>query len=89
MAKAARGYLLPWTAVRFTAEEYRVLDGERVLVLDRFRARGKASGVAAERVQPDGAHLFHVRGGVVTRLVRYQDRETALVDLGLAREERE
>jgi ketosteroid isomerase-like protein len=30
-----------------------------------------------------GANLFHFRGGKVTRLVVYWDRERAFVDLGL------
>jgi hypothetical protein len=29
------------------------------------------------------AHLFHVQGGIVTRLVVYEDRGSALAALGL------
>jgi ketosteroid isomerase-like protein len=34
------------------------------------------------------ANLFHMRGGRVTRLALYWDREHALADLGLAPESR-
>jgi hypothetical protein len=32
----------------------------------------------------EGASLFHLRGGEVTRLVQYRNRENAFADLGLA-----
>jgi hypothetical protein len=65
------------------AEEYRELDGERVLVLIRFGGRGKTSGVEVGQMQSKGANLFHIRDGKVTRLVIY-DRERAFADLGLS-----
>jgi ketosteroid isomerase-like protein len=68
------------------ADDYRELDAERVLVLVHVRGRGKASGLELEQMRAKGAHLFQVRGGKVTSLVHYLDRERALADLGLAPE---
>lgn len=67
-------------------DEYRDLDGERVLVLSRFSGRGKTSGLELEKMRSKGAELFHIRGGKVTRLISYWDRERAFADLGLAPE---
>jgi hypothetical protein len=69
---------------RMEADEFRELDGERVLVLDRRAGRGKTGGTELTWLRGDGAHLFHIRGGAVTRLVAYSDRARALADLGLA-----
>ena len=66
------------------ADEYRALDDERVLVLMHFSGRGKTSGLEVGDIQMKGANLFHVRGGKVTRLVTYWDRERAFADLGLS-----
>ena len=77
-------FLSAWEDVRQDAEEYRELDGERVLVLTRLMARGKSSGLEVGVMRTKQAGLFHVRGGKVTRLVYYLDREQALADLGLA-----
>jgi hypothetical protein len=61
--------------------QYRELDDHRVLVLPRFRGRGKRSGAELEQ---KGAVLFGFGdGGKVRRIVRYWDRERALADLGL------
>jgi ketosteroid isomerase-like protein len=81
-----RGVLDAWEELRFEAEEYRELDGERVLVLYRWTGRGKASGVDLGDVQAKGANLLHIRDGRVTRLVGYFERDRALADLGLAPE---
>ena len=63
------------------------LDDEQVLVLVRRYGRGKRSGVDVGRlVGTNGALLIRVRGGLVTRLVFYWDRERALAELGLAAE---
>jgi len=86
MAEAFRNFLSAWEEFRVEAEQYRELDAGRVLVLFRFTGRGKTSGLEAGRIRTTGAQLFHVRGGRVTRLVQYWDREHAFADLGLASE---
>jgi ketosteroid isomerase-like protein len=68
-------------------EEYRELDDERVLVLNRFGGRGKTSGLDIGQMRAKGANLFHIRDGKVIRVVLYGDRDRALADLGLAPEE--
>ena len=60
------------------------LDDERVIVLDRPSGRGKISGL--EIGQAKSATLFQIRGGKVTRLVLYWDRNRMFADLGLATE---
>jgi ketosteroid isomerase-like protein len=86
MAEGWRGFLSVWEDVRADAEEYRELDSERVLVLFLMGGRGKTSGLETAQLRTRGANLFHVRGGKVTRLVLYFDRERALAELGLAPE---
>jgi hypothetical protein len=46
MAKGWRDFMDAWEDVRAEAEEYREIDGERVLVLIRQHGRGKLSGLA-------------------------------------------
>ena len=86
MVEGWRDFLDAWGEFRSEVEEYRELEGERVLVLDHFSARGKTSGVEVGQMGRRGATLFHVRGGRVTRLIIYWDRERAFADLGLASE---
>jgi ketosteroid isomerase-like protein len=83
MARSFRTWLSTWEEFRLEAIEYRELDPERVLVLDRSSGRGKTSGVDLGRIQSQGAWLFHVRDGRVTRMVRYLDGNGALEALGL------
>ena len=84
MAAAARGL---WANDlhdhRVKAEDYRVVDDERVLVDCAFGGRGKSSGVDLVNLRATGAHLLRIRGGKVTQLVLYWDRDRALADLGL------
>lgn len=87
MAEAFRNFMSAWEDFRVEAEQYRELDAERVLVLFRFGARGKRSGLEAEQIRTRGAQLFHVCGGKVTRFVQYFDRENAFADLGLSEQE--
>jgi ketosteroid isomerase-like protein len=79
-------FLSAWEEFRHEVEEYRELDGERVLVLVRLSGRGKASGLELIEMQATAASLIHVRGGKVTRFVIYLERERALADLGLPAE---
>ena len=81
---SSRGFTSAWEALRIEADEYRELDGERVLVFTHADGRGQASGV--EIGHKGGVHLFEIREGKVMRLVFYWDREHALADLGLAPE---
>ena len=84
MAEAQRDWLTAWENLRQEAEEYRELDSERVLVLHRFSARGKKSGLDLGQMRGEGAALFNIRSGKVIRLVHHFDRERALADLGLS-----
>jgi ketosteroid isomerase-like protein len=83
MAETFRDWLSTWQEWRVEAEEYRELDGERVLVLFHFSARGKTSGLELGQIGTKGASLFHLRDGQVTRLVQYLDRERGLEAAGL------
>jgi ketosteroid isomerase-like protein len=83
MREVARAYIETWTHLRTSADEYRELDSERVLVFDHLGGRRKPSGPNVPPLAPKTAHLFHVRDGTVTRLVAYEDRDRALADLGL------
>jgi ketosteroid isomerase-like protein len=87
MAEGFRSSMGVWTDVRADVQEYRELDDERVLVLEARRARGRASGLELEKMRAEGAVLFHVRDGKVTRLIFYWDRERALADLGLEQQD--
>jgi len=82
MAEGFAGYLIGWKDYRTEADEYRELDDERVLVLTRVTARGKAGGLVAGQMRSQGAALYHIRAGKVTRLVYYWDRDRAFADLG-------
>jgi ketosteroid isomerase-like protein len=83
MAEGFRDWLSGWKDFRVEADEYREIEGERVLVLHRFGGRGQTSGLEIGQMRSNGATLFHVREGKVSRLVLYADRERALADLGL------
>jgi ketosteroid isomerase-like protein len=86
MVEAWREFLSAWEDVHVEVEGYRELDGDRVLVLVQYRGRGKTSGLELGQMLTQTAGLFHVRGGKVTRIVLYWDRERAFADLGLAPE---
>jgi hypothetical protein len=81
MAKAWGDSLSVWESLCAHAEEFRELEGERVLVLTRNTGRGMGSGVELDQMLTRSANLFHIRRGKVTRLVIYFDRNHALADL--------
>ena len=58
MAEAMREFLRAWEDWRVTAEDYRELDAEHVLVPFRFGGRGKTSGLELGQVRTKGASLF-------------------------------
>ena len=79
MANIWRNWLSAWKDFHADAEEYREIDGERVLVFLRYGGRGNPGGV--EVMPTEAASLFHIGDGKVTRLILYLDRERALADL--------
>jgi ketosteroid isomerase-like protein len=83
MAAGWREFLADWVDFRAEAEEYRELDGERVLVFHHFGGRGKSSGLEVGQTTSKGACLFQLVDGKVTKLVLYSVRDRALADLGL------
>ena len=74
------GLLAAWEDFRIEVDEYRELDGERVLVLTQWNGRGKKSGIP---VSMRCAEVFEIHRGKVTRISVYNDRDRALADLGL------
>jgi hypothetical protein len=64
-------------------EDYREIDGDRVLVLVHSSGRGKISGVEIGPITTKGLMVFDLHKGKVRRLVIRFDRERAFADLGL------
>jgi ketosteroid isomerase-like protein len=62
-----------WSGARTELEEV-LQDGDRVLVLNRFTARGAGSGA---QVQRSSAHLWFFEDGLIRRFVLYPDRDEA------------
>jgi ketosteroid isomerase-like protein len=73
-------WLSPWEDWRCEAEDF-LLHGDQVVVLARYRGRGKGSGVD---VNTEGAHVWTMRDGKVIRLVIFANRATALAAAGLS-----
>jgi ketosteroid isomerase-like protein len=84
MAKAWSEWLGAFEEYRVEADAYRELRGGGVvLVLVRHCGRGKASGLAVEELDREGANVFWLLDGKVVRLALYWSRDRALADLGL------
>jgi ketosteroid isomerase-like protein len=87
LRKGVNEFLNEWEDFRIAADDFREIAGERVLVLDHRTGHSKTSGLELEAMRTDGARVFHIRDGKVTRIVVYFDRSPAFADLGLSREE--
>jgi ketosteroid isomerase-like protein len=83
LAEGASTWINAWEGFRIEAEDFRELDGERILVLSKGSGRGRTSGLELGQLTRSAADLLHVRNGKVTRFVVYFDRDRALADLGL------
>ena len=83
LAEGWRSFLTAWENFTAEAEGYIELDDERILVPLRNKGQGKRSGLDIGQVESKGANVFHIRGGRVTRLVTYTDRDEALEAVGL------
>ena len=81
--EGVRSILSTWEEFRVEADQYQELDDERILVLTHISGRGKTSGMDLRQLWTKSANVFHVRGGKVTRIVAYFDRDRALADVGL------
>jgi ketosteroid isomerase-like protein len=66
------------------ADHFLDLGGDRVLVSFHQTGRGKASGIDVKHFDTNGASLFEVSGGKVTKIAQYSDRDRAFADLGLS-----
>jgi ketosteroid isomerase-like protein len=81
MAEAWATQLRAWQDLRAVAEEFRELDGDRVLVLMKNAGRGRGSGFDLSEISTDAANIFRVRDGKVVSLSIYPDRARAFADL--------
>jgi ketosteroid isomerase-like protein len=84
MAAAWAAMLAAYDHLVAVPEEFRDLDGERVLVFLTNEGRGKESGIEIGPISTKAANVFRVREGKVTELILYWSRERAMEDLGLS-----
>jgi ketosteroid isomerase-like protein len=86
MAEAWVAMLTAYEDLRAIPEEFRELDDGRVLVFLGNQGRGRGSGIDIGEITSKSANVFIVRGGKVTSLTLYWDREDAIAELGLTEE---
>jgi ketosteroid isomerase-like protein len=84
MGRAWGSMVSAWEDLRADPEEFRELDDGRVLVLLKNTGRGKGSGIEIDEISTRAANVFTIRGGKVTRLTLYWDRDQAIEELGLS-----
>jgi ketosteroid isomerase-like protein len=73
-----RGWLSAWGRPLTIEAEEMIESGERILVLIRWKGRGKGSGVEMEA---PGAHLWTFRDGRVVHYLVFRDRDEARAEL--------
>jgi ketosteroid isomerase-like protein len=73
-----------WVDLRAVPEEFHELDENRVLVFLRNEGHGRSSGIDVQAISVRSANLFEIRGGKVTKLVAYWDREVAIEEVGFS-----
>jgi ketosteroid isomerase-like protein len=83
MAAGFRTFAGAWEGYSVEADEFRELDGERVIVLIHDGGRGKSSGLELGPIGRERALVFQMGGARVRRLDVYWDRDRALAELGL------
>jgi ketosteroid isomerase-like protein len=81
MARVWGRFLAAWDGHRAEAHGFRELGEGRVLVLTDNSGRGKTSGLELGGMQTEGANVFEIRDGRVTRLSVYFDRRRAMADV--------
>jgi ketosteroid isomerase-like protein len=62
-------------AISFMPESFAELDGDRILLMVRFKAAGRGSGLTLDRTV---GHLFTIRDGFAARLDVYWEESEAL-----------
>jgi hypothetical protein len=68
LAEGTGAWINVWEGMRAHALAYRDIDHERVLVLNRYSGRAKTSGLEIASIGAEGASVFHLRAGKVTRI---------------------
>ncbi|HEX3511427.1 MAG TPA: nuclear transport factor 2 family protein [Solirubrobacteraceae bacterium] len=84
LGRGVREFLSEWEDFRIHAEDFREIDGHRILVLDKRSGLSRTTGLQLRTVRTEGARVFHLSDGKVTRIVVYFDRHRAFADLGVA-----
>ena len=77
---AWREWLRPWENAKILAEEFHP-SGDQVLVLGRFQATGRASGIPVDQ---EVQHVLTVADGKVTSIRAYRQRAEAFEAVGLS-----
>ena len=69
------GWLGDWDELSWEAEEAEQVGGDRVVLVNHLRCRGRGSGI---EIDGRGGHLWEVADGLVTRMALFQTRDEAM-----------